>query len=95
MVIQAADGTWHRPMTTLELAALQSYPVRDETTGEWLTLDGESHDEWREAIGDSIPPDSAEAIIRECIAALSAARDGFQLVGDGGIWVQRHEGLAA
>jgi site-specific DNA-cytosine methylase len=91
MVIESADGTWHRPMTTLELAALQSYPVYDEPTGEWLVLDGENHDEWREAIGDSIPPDSAEAIIRECIATLAMARDGFQLVGDGGIWVGERE----
>jgi site-specific DNA-cytosine methylase len=94
MIIEAADGTWHRPMTTLELAALQSYPVRDEKTGDWLVLDGESHDDWREAIGDAIPPDAAEAIIRECIATLADAGDGFRLVGDGGIWVSEREARA-
>lgn len=87
MVIEAADGTWHRPMTTLELAALQGFPVRDEKTGEWLVLDGESHGQWREWIGDAIPVDTAEAMIRECIATLTEARDGFRLLGHGDIWV--------
>ena len=27
VIIAAADGTWHRPMTTLELAALQGFPT--------------------------------------------------------------------
>jgi hypothetical protein len=35
-IIRALDGTWHRPFTTLELAALQS-PSEPE---EYLELDG-------------------------------------------------------
>jgi site-specific DNA-cytosine methylase len=93
MVIEAADGTWHRPMTTLELAALQGFPVWDDATG-WLELDGESHEQWRTWIGDAIPIDTAEAMFRAAIEALTEARDGFRLVGDGGIWV-RPERLAA
>jgi hypothetical protein len=95
MVIEAADGTWHRPMTTLELAALQGFPVRDEKTGGWLVFDGDNHDQYREWIGDAIPVDTAEAMVRAAIATLQGTRDGFRLVGDGGIWVRRHEGLAA
>lgn len=95
MVIQAPDGTWHRPMTTLELAALQGFPVRNEKTGEWLVLDGKSHSQWREHIGDAIPVPTAEAIAREGIATLAAARDGWKLMGPGGqIWVSP-ERLAA
>lgn len=59
-VIRALDGTWHRPFTTLELAALQSlYDPEDE---EILMLDGLSDSDWRERIGNAVPPDAAEAI---------------------------------
>jgi hypothetical protein len=39
LVIRAADGTWHRPFTTLELLALQGFPVKF-TDGSWVDLDG-------------------------------------------------------
>ncbi|RMQ45963.1 C-5 cytosine-specific DNA methylase [Pseudomonas cichorii] len=57
-VIESLDGTWHRPFTTLELAALQSL-VKPE---EQLELDGLSDQAWRERIGNAVPPDAAEAI---------------------------------
>jgi DNA adenine methylase len=38
VVIIAADGTWHRPLTTLELAILQGLPAR--INGQWLKLAG-------------------------------------------------------
>lgn len=65
LVIKAADGTWHRPMTTLELAALQGFPVRHN--GEWLQLDGKSHAAWRQRIGNAVPPPAAEAIAKACL----------------------------
>ncbi|MCR6673262.1 DNA cytosine methyltransferase [Devosia ginsengisoli] len=77
-VIRALDGTWHRPFTTLELAALQSLVDPDEIwtpdpliaklgdmtagTGSGFTLDGSSDSAWRERIGNAVPPDAAEAI---------------------------------
>lgn len=57
-VIQALDGTWHRPFTTLELAALQSLIEPEE----YLELDGLSDSAWRERIGNAVPPDAAQAI---------------------------------
>lgn len=57
-VIRALDGTWHRPFTTLELAALQSLIDPEE----YLELDGLSDQAWRERIGNAVPSDAAEAI---------------------------------
>ncbi|MFU6376378.1 DNA cytosine methyltransferase [Metapseudomonas otitidis] len=57
-IIQSLDGTWHRPFTTLELAALQSLVDSEEQ----LELDGLSDSDWRERIGNAVPPAAAEAI---------------------------------
>ncbi|WP_337058381.1 DNA cytosine methyltransferase [Pseudomonas sp. USHLN015] len=57
-IIQSLDGTWHRPFTTLELAALQSLVDPEEQ----LELDGLSDSDWRERIGNAVPPAAAEAI---------------------------------
>ncbi len=56
--ITAEDGTWHRPFTTLELAALQSLVDPEEL----LELDGLSDQAWRERIGNAVPSSAAEAI---------------------------------
>ncbi|MFP8968589.1 DNA cytosine methyltransferase [Pokkaliibacter sp. CJK22405] len=57
-VIQSLDGTWHRPFTTLELAALQGL-VDPEVQ---LELDGLNDMAWRERIGNAVPAPAAEAI---------------------------------
>ena len=57
-VIRALDGTWHRPFTTFELAGLQSLVGPEEQ----LELDGLSDADWRERIGNAVPPDAAQAI---------------------------------
>ena len=57
-IIRALDGTWHRPFTTMELAALQSLMDPEET----LELDGLSDSAWRERIGNAVPPEAAAAI---------------------------------
>ena len=56
--IRAEDGTWHRPFTTLELAALQSLVDPEEV----LELDGLSDQAWRERIGNAVPSEAGEAI---------------------------------
>ena len=56
--IRALDGTWHRPFTTLELAALQSIVDPEEQ----IELDGLSDAAWRERIGNAVPPAAAAAI---------------------------------
>lgn len=88
-IIRAADGTWHRPLTTLELAALQGFPVQG-ADGAWLVLPGNNQAEWRELIGNAIPPGAAEAIAKSCIDTLEAAGVGFQLRGEP-VWVSPQE----
>lgn len=88
IVILAADGTWHRPLTTLELAVIQGFPA--EVNGEPLKLAGDAHGRWRERIGNAVPPPAAEAIARECGACLARARAGTFALSSQAIWVERH-----
>lgn len=91
LLIVAEDGTWHRPLTTLELAALQGFPTKVD--GEWLKLDGDSHKAWRQRIGNAVPPPAAEAIARNCAATLAAAANGEFILSSEAIWVDPHEHL--
>ncbi len=70
--ITAEDGTWHRPFTTLELAALQSLVDPEEQ----LELDGLSDQAWRERIGNAVPSDAAQAIAGEIGRTLLLAWSG-------------------
>lgn len=88
LVIVAPDGTWHRPLTTLELAALQGLPVGG-CNGGWLKLDGNSHKDWRERIGNAVPPPAAEAIAHQMKKTLLAARAGELLLSSTPVWVER------
>lgn len=85
--ITAIDGTWHRPFTTLELAALQSLFDPEE----WFNfeMDGTSDSAWRERIGNAVPP-AASQVIGEVMARtllLAAVGESFMLSADP-IWVQ-------
>ena len=84
-VIRALDGTWHRPFTTLELAALQGLV----DPGEWLELDGSSDTAWRERIGNAVPSPAAEAVASVMAHALLLAWSGetFELSSTP-IWVR-------
>lgn len=86
-VIVALDGTWHRPLTTYELAALQGFPLimRD---GRPLALAGQSHSRWRERIGNAVPPPAARAIGEVCLQALLPGRQGAWVLGATPIWVR-------
>ncbi|MGK9200469.1 DNA cytosine methyltransferase [Sinorhizobium meliloti] len=84
-VIRALDGTWHRPFTTLELAALQSLVDPDEL----FTLDGASDSAWRERIGNAVPPDAAAAIASVMGTTLLLAMTGETfMLSNQPIWVQ-------
>lgn len=86
-VIRALDGTWHRPFTTLELAALQSLVDPDDPT--MLELDGTSDSAWRERIGNAVPPDAAEAIASVMATTLLLAMTGETFVlSSEPIWVR-------
>ncbi len=83
-LIIALDGTWHRPLTTYELAALQGFPV-----GPGFELDGVSHTSWRERIGNAVPPPAAQAIagVMGQVLLLAATGTTFVLSGTP-IWVR-------
>lgn len=84
-MIRALDGTWHRPFTTLELAALQSLIEPEEH----YELDGLSDSAWRERIGNAVPPDAAQAIaeVMGMTLLLAAAGETF-ILSAMPIWVQ-------
>lgn len=92
--ILSLDGTWHRPFTTLELAALQSlYDPDDyaeaEERGEHFHMEGSSDQSHRERIGNAVPRKAAKAmgeVIGQAIL-LARAGDSFQLSATP-IWVR-------
>lgn len=68
-VIRSMDNTWHRPFTTLELAALQSIIDPEEWFAPggpgWTTpfvMEGGSDQRWREGIGNAVPRKAGKAI---------------------------------
>lgn len=84
-IIRALDGTWHRPFTTLELAALQGL-IEPEAH---LELDGLSDSAWRERIGNAVPPPAAEAIASVMAMSLLLAEAGETFVlRNEPIWVR-------
>jgi site-specific DNA-cytosine methylase len=90
--IQSLDNTWHRPFTTLELAALQSLFDPEEwfsPDGGYFTLAGNSDQRWREGIGNAVPSAAAKEIAEVMGETLLLARMGetFQLSMKP-IWVQ-------
>lgn len=84
-VIESLDGTWHRPFTTLELAALQSLVDPEEQ----FELDGLNDQAWRERIGNAVPPLAAEAIadVMGTTLLLAASGETFML-NSMPIWVR-------
>lgn len=95
--IQSLDGTWHRPFTTLDLAALQSLIDPEEWfsadgpggRGEHFVLDGTSDQRWREGIGNAVPRKAAKAIGQVMGQTILLARSGETFVlGNTPIWVR-------
>ena len=84
-VIRSLDGTWHRPFTTLELAALQSLFDPDDV----LELSGSADSLWRERIGNAVPSAAAAAIASTMgrTLLLAWAGESFILSNDP-IWVR-------
>jgi site-specific DNA-cytosine methylase len=84
-VILARDETWHRPFTTLELAALQGLVDPSEK----FELDGLSDSSWRERIGNCVPPPSAQAIANVMFETLLLAWSGTTFtLSSQPIWVR-------
>jgi site-specific DNA-cytosine methylase len=84
-LIRAADGTWHRPFTTLETAALQSLIDLDE----YFDFDGNSDSAKRERIGNAVPSEAAQEIGGVLGTTLLLAWSGETFVlGATPIWVR-------
>jgi|CXWL01.1.fsa_nt_gi site-specific DNA-cytosine methylase len=76
-VILALDGTWHRPMTVLERAALQGLLEGDDGRAEFeAATAGVSSTRVSEWVGNAIPPPAMAATLRAAGVALLLARAG-------------------
>ena len=83
--IISLDETWHRPFTTLELAALQGLVDPEER----FLLGGKSDTAWRERIGNAVPPPAAQAIASEMGRTLLLAWSGATFaLGATPVWVR-------
>lgn len=92
-VIVALDGTWHRPLTTLELAALQDLPVVG-ADGAPLELEGRSQGRDRQAIGNAVPVGAARAIAEQMGLALLASDAGLGFtLGGTPVWCRYREAV--
>lgn len=88
-VIISTDGTWHRPLTTLECAVLQGFDAFD-VDGKPFDLDGDRHAA-RVKVGDAMPVTATEAIARQMLFTLVDAHVGaFSLSSGGAVWVREH-----
>ena len=94
LVIATDDGSWHRPMTTLDLMLLMDGPVE---------VDGEPLAKWasdakmREHIGNGVPVGTARAIAGQILNTLVAGdmECGIMFGGGGAVWVREREALSA
>ena len=85
-IIIAEDGTWHRPMSTLELAALQGAPWEVFVDRPFRQSDSKN----REHIGNGVPVAAAQAVAEEMVMTLLLARAGVQeRIDEGDIWVKQ------
>lgn len=78
-VIIAPDGTWHRPLTTYELAMIQSFPAL-LPDGRPFQLEGCSDQKAREYIGNAVPPKSATAMCNVTLLAAAQAEAGVHFI---------------
>lgn len=100
-VIRSLDDTWHRPFTTLELAAIQSmFDPEDiwqqcEMTGEMrqvgnqFLLHGSNDSAWRERIGNAVPRAAGRAVADVMGTTLLLAEQGETFIlSNAPVWVR-------
>lgn len=94
-MIVSQDGTWHRPLTTYELAMLQSFPTH-LPDGRPFQLEGCSDAKAREYIGNAVPREAAEQMGNVILlaAAEAEAQDVFNLSWNP-VWVAPAEEQSA
>ncbi|WP_374712982.1 DNA cytosine methyltransferase [Symbiobacterium terraclitae] len=95
-VIVSPWGYWHRPLTTLDLLALQGFPTRRADGGP-VVLAGRSDRAWRERIGNAVPPPTMAAIMGQMLFSLLASETGdFRLDAlQTGVWVRPERAAVA
>jgi site-specific DNA-cytosine methylase len=91
VIVVASDGTWHRPITRLEFAALQGLPTT--INGKPLDLAG-TLSSVQERIGNAVPVGAGRAIAESLLTALLATDVGGWALGGTGIWVRERDGWA-
>lgn len=86
LVLPTADGTWHRPLTSLELFVLQGGPTHID--GKPVHLTGSSA-KVREHIGNGVPVGAARAIAEQMLMTLVGSDAEQWVLGGGGgaVWV--------
>lgn len=84
-VFTTVDGSWHRPMTTLELAILMGLDATHK--GAPLVLHGTSHTGWRQRIGNGVPVGTAEAIANQVLLTLMNSTLGVGALSMDPVWV--------
>lgn len=89
-IIISEDGSWHRPLTTLELSVLQGFPLQ-LADGSEFALEGSSDLKWRERIGNAVPVPAATAIANTMLRSMLASEKGDWLMAAEGIWVNEIE----
>lgn len=90
LVLPSVSGHWHRPLTTLELLALQGGPME---------IDGAPVQSWgsdalvREHIGNGVPVGAAMRIAEQMLFTLGGSDLGAGLFasGAGGVWVRERQ----
>jgi hypothetical protein len=88
LIIVAEDGTWHRPFTPLELARIQGFP--EKVRGKPLRFAGSGSTDWREQIGNAIPPPALCAVAQMILRSfLQSELNAYEFGADGGFWVER------
>jgi site-specific DNA-cytosine methylase len=100
VVIISDDDTWHRPFTTLELAALQSLVTTEDLwqpDGTPWSLVGDRDTAHRERIGNAVPPAAARAVGCVMLRTLLSADlgHGFMLMSNTDVWVTPQDRMLA
>ena len=89
-VMIARDGTWHRPLTLLDLAALQGLPAR--LNGAPLDMAG-TLSQVRTHLGNAVPVGAAKAIAEKMLVTLCGADSGAFSLSNDSVWVDAPDAI--
>lgn len=93
IIISPHDGCMHRPLTTLELYALQGFNPAGAPKLAERRKGKSSVARWRKAIGNAVPPPAAQAYGETMLRTLLANRLAQQMLPSTPVWVAPPEFL--